>query len=74
MAITDPRALALKASLLADETQTLEMIQVASVQAAFNDTATLGNGKYLPEQDLQVSVATARLTAQTSLVAAIAAL
>ena len=68
------RALVIKTSVLADETDRLARITTLSQQATVSDQAAWVGGSTQAENDIVASIASARLTAQTALVAAIAAL
>jgi hypothetical protein len=68
------RALVIKTSVLADETDKLARITTTSQQATVSDQSLWIGNSTQAEQDIVNSIAQARLTAQTALVAAIAAL
>ena len=68
------RALVIKTSVLADETDKLARITTTSQQATVSDQSLWIGNSTQAEQDIINSIAQARLTAQTALVAAIAAL
>jgi len=68
------RAAIIKASVLADETDKLARVTTTSQQATVQDQANWINNSTQAEQDVVAAIASARLTAQTNLVAAIAAL
>jgi hypothetical protein len=74
MPISDPRALKIKANAVADETDKLARVTTTSQQATVSDQSLWIGATSQAESDAVASIASARLTAQTSLVAALNAL